>query len=189
MATMTTAPIGEEAYRELSLGELNGPVELHRGFLREKPGMSATHGDVVEDLADMIRGQVERSRFRVRTQHARLRVSADTYYIPDIAVIPTAWIRPLRGNPRALDAYADPLPLVVEIWSPSTGDYVVDVKIPDYQRRGDLEIWRIQPYGCTVRVWRRQPDGSSAEFVQRGGVLRPAWLADVAIDLDALCAG
>jgi Uma2 family endonuclease len=188
MATTTTAPIGEETYRELALGELNGPVELHRGFLREKPGMSATYGDVVEDLADMIRGQVERSEFRVRTQHARLRVSADTYYTPDIAVIPAEFVRPLRGNPRALDAYAEPLPLVVEIWSPSTGDYDIDVKIPDYQRRGDLEIWRIQPYECTITVWRRQPDGGYMESVHHGGVQRPGWLTGVAIDFDALCA-
>ncbi|MEP6871059.1 MAG: hypothetical protein ABI939_04320 [Anaerolineaceae bacterium] len=33
-----------------------------------------------------------------------------------------------------------PLPFVAEVWLPSTGEYDVDEKFPQYQRRGDLEI-------------------------------------------------
>jgi Uma2 family endonuclease len=49
----------------------------------------------------------------------------------------------LRGD--ELELYVEPLPLVVEVWSPSTGQYDVDEKLPEYQRRGDLEIWRFHP--------------------------------------------
>ena len=77
---------------------------------------------------------------------------------------------------------------MVEVWSPSTGDYDVDGKIPEYKPRGDREIWRLHPYERTLTTWVRQADGSYVETVHTGGVVRPAWLPDVAIDLAALFA-
>jgi Uma2 family endonuclease len=69
------------------------------------------------------------------------------------------YVRPKRGSP-GLEYYEQPLPLVVEVWSPSTGEYDIDSKLPEYQARGDKEIWRLHPYERTVRSWQRQPDGS-----------------------------
>jgi Uma2 family endonuclease len=89
---------------------------------------------------------------------------------------------------RTLEVYEDPLPLVVEVWSPSTGDYDVESKLVEYQRRGDLEIWLIHPYDHTLTAWRRQPDGSYAETRYDGGAVQPAALPDVTIDLDSLFA-
>jgi Uma2 family endonuclease len=37
------------------------------------------------------------------------------------------------------------VPLVVEVWSASTGDDDIEAKIPVCQARGDQEIWRIPP--------------------------------------------
>jgi Uma2 family endonuclease len=82
--------------------------------------------------------------------------------------------------------YTEPLPLVVEVWSPSTGRYDVDRNVPEYQRRGDLEIWRIHPLERTLTAWRRQPDGSYAETVYRSGTVEPVALSAVVIDLEAL---
>ncbi len=31
----------------------------------------------------------------------------------------------------------------------------VESKLPDYRRRGDLEVWRIHPYERTLTAWRR----------------------------------
>jgi len=75
---------------------------------------------------------------------------------------------------------------VVEVWSPSTGDYDVDAKLPEYHRRGDQEIWRIHPYERMLTAWRRQPDGSYTETVYTGGVVHPLAFPVVAIDLDTL---
>ena len=80
------------------------------------------------------------------------------------------------------------MPLVVEVWSPSTGDYDVETKLQEYQRRGDLEIWRIHPYEQTLTAWRRQPDGSYTETLYRGGRVQPVALPNVTIDLDDLFA-
>ena len=122
----------------------------------------------------------------MRLNSARATRPESTYYVPDVSVIPIALTELLRGRADVLEAYRQALPLVVEVWSPSTGTYDVDEKLPEYQRRGDLEIWRIHPYERTLTVWVRQPDGSYDESVYRGGVVRPAALPDVEIDLDVL---
>ena len=74
----------------------------------------------------------------------------------------------------------------LEVWSPSTGEYDVNAKVPEYQRRGDLEIWRIHPFDRTLIAWRRQPDGSYIESHYAGGTVKPVALPDVTIDLDTL---
>ena len=88
----------------------------------------------------------------------RVRRSSATVFMPDLMVVPAAYSEEIRDRP-VLAIFSDPLPLVVEVWSPSTGDYDVDAKVPVYQQRGDLEIWRIHPYERTLTAWRRQPDG------------------------------
>jgi Uma2 family endonuclease len=105
--------------------------------------------------------------------------------MPDLMVVPTAYSEEIRDRP-VLAIFSDPLPLVVEVWSPSTGDYDVDAKVPVYQQRGDLEIWRIHPYERTVTSWQRQPDGSYQETIHRGGIVTPVALPGVAIDLETL---
>ncbi|HET7092431.1 MAG TPA: Uma2 family endonuclease, partial [Thermomicrobiales bacterium] len=86
-----------------------------------------------------------------------------------------------RRQPGALDACDEPLPLVVEVWSPSTGDYDVDTKIPVYMQRGDLEIWRVHPHERTVTSWVRQDDGTYQETVYSSGSIRLAAVPGVKI--------
>lgn len=188
MALTKTDQMSEAEFRRFSLGDPQGLWELYRGRLRERPWMSVELGDVMVQLAAMLHGQLERNEFKVRVQHGRLRLSSQTYYIPDLAVVPAPFERALRAHPGSLDAYPEPLPLVVEIWSPSTGDYDINEKLRDYQQRGDLEIWRIHPYERTLTAWRRQSDGAYAEIVYRGGAVKPASLPGVVIDLAALFA-
>ena len=184
MALTKTDYVSEAEYRRLALG--NRQLELHRGELREKPGMSVEHNDVMTHLLSELYRQLDRNEYRLRGGIGRLRRSADTYYLPDVAVIPAALVQALRQRPGSLDAYSDPLPLVVEIWSPSTGDYDINVKLADYQQRGDLEIWRIHPYERTLTAWRRQPNGEYAETVYREGIVQPEFLPGVEIDLETL---
>jgi Uma2 family endonuclease len=183
-----TEQVSEETYRRFALGDPQGQWELHHGQLREKPGMSVEHGSVMMLLVEWFLNQLDRNEYRVRATHARLRRSADTYYVPDVAVIPTALEQALLQLPGSLDAYADPLPLVVEIWSPSTGRYDINEKLSDYQQRGDLEIWYVHPYERTLTAWRRQSQGIYTETVYRGGIVHPESLPGVVIDLDALFA-
>lgn len=186
MAVTTEHHVSEDTYRRIALG--NSQVELHRGQLREKPGMSVEHNDVADQLTTLLRTQLDRREYRVRENFAKLRCSGDTYYIPDVVVIPAAMVQALRERPGSLDAYSDPLPLVVEIWSPSTGDYDINAKLPDYQQRGDLEIWYVHPYERTLTAWRRASDGTYAETTHQNGSIRPTSIPGMTIDLDALFA-
>lgn len=184
MALTKTDSVSETEYRRLALA--NTRLELHRGQLREKPDMSVEHNDVMMQLLSELHRQLDRDEYRLRGGIGRLQRSADTYYIPDVAVIPAVLTQALRQRPGSLDAYSDPLPLVVEIWSPSTGNYDINEKVRDYQKRGDLEIWRIHPYERTLTSWRRQPDGEYSEIVYRACLVQPESLPGVAIDLDTL---
>ena len=187
-ASLPGVEVSEEEYRRFVLGDPRGLWELVEGRLREKPPMSVEHGDLMSNLGRQLLVQLEPSEFQVRFNHARLRRSPSNYVVPDLVVLPMTAVRALREQAGSLDAYSDPLPLVLEIWSPSTGDYDVDDKLPAYQRRGDDEIWRLHPYERTLHASVRRASGGYDETLYTGGTVRPAALPGVVIDLDTLVA-
>jgi Uma2 family endonuclease len=188
VALTRTDHISEAVYRQLAIQDDYALVELYRGYPREKPPMSVGHGDVMGRLLRQLFIQVDDSAYQVRVQHARLRLSSDTYFIPDIAIVPNDQIAPLRQRPVSLDAYKEPLPLVIEIWSPSTGTYDVTEKLAAYLQRGDQEIWSIHPYARTLTSWVRQLDGTYNEVVRLSGLVTPSRLTGVGIDIGLLFA-
>jgi Uma2 family endonuclease len=181
--------ISEQEYRELALNESDRLWELWDGELREKPLMSMKHEDVASYLGAALITQLDRRLYRVNINGGRARVSPRSYYIPNVVAIPAAYKLPFEDDPRAFNAFAESLPLVVEIWSPSTGHYDVATKLQGYRERGDAEIWFIQPYERTLTASRRQPDGSYTEDNFRGGLVSVASLPGVIIDFDALLNG
>ena len=148
--------------------------------------MSIPHNRLIWRLERQLALQLDPERFELRTNLGRVRRGDETYYIPDLYVVPLSAPPTIRDQPRGLEVFADPLPLVVEVWSPSTGDYDVDAKIPAYQRHSDVEIWRLHPFDRTLTVWRRQDDGSYSQSVFTSGTNQPIALPGATIDLDAL---
>jgi Uma2 family endonuclease len=136
-------------------------------------------------LAVRIATQIDPQRFDVRSNAGYVRRPAESYFIPDVIVVPLELTGSLREG-RGLEFYTAPLPLVVEVWPPSTGDYDIETKLAEYKRRGDLEIWRVHPYERTLTAWRRQPDGSYGETLFTGGTIELAAVPGVTVDLDAL---
>jgi Uma2 family endonuclease len=181
--------IDEEAYLRLAFAEPDRKWELVDGRLREKPAMTFRHNQWEITVGFAIRSQLDLSVYEVRIDAGRLRKPGATYYIPDVFVFPLAFATEFKDRDDVLEVYDEPLPLVVEIWSRSTGGYDVEEKLADYQARGDAEIWRLHPFERTLMRWVRQADGSYEESLLRGGVIRLAALPGVAIDLDALFAG
>ena len=188
MAIETRTRISEEAYERLALAEPDRKWEMRDGMLREKPGMTAAHTYLGVELGFMLRSQLDRSVYQVRIDAGRVHRPNATYFIPDVFVVPTAFVTPLMSLQDVLEVYAQPLPLVVEAWSRSTGDYDVEEKLKFYQQRGDQEIWLMHPNERSLRAWRRQPDGSYVETIFGEEVIRPTALPGVAIDLAALFA-
>ena len=132
-------------------------------------------------------GVSDESQYEVRINSARAGRRTQTAYIPDLLVVPVRLVRRnIAERPSRLEWYEEPLPLVVEVWSPSTGDYDVEKKLREYQRRGDREIWRIHPYEKTLTAWRRQPDGSYTQTLYRGGPIQPVALPNVTIEIERL---
>jgi Uma2 family endonuclease len=179
-------PVSEQTYRAVALEDPESHWELDCGRLREKPPMAYAHNRITSELASQLFAQLDRHAFEVRINAGQLRRSARQYYVPDVTVVAADQTQSYREHPETLEVYIDPLPLVVEVWSPSTGEYDVDSKLPEYQRRGDWEIWRIHPYEKTLTAWQRQPNGSYTETQHLGGIVQPAFLPDVRIDLDEL---
>ena len=186
MAIETRTRISGAEYERLALAEPDRKWELRDGVPREKPGMTFAHNWLGMKLGYMLMSQLDWSLYQVRVDAGRVHRPAATYFIPDVFVLPTAFTTDLRDRADVLEVYDQPLPLVVEVWSRSTGDYDVEEKLAVYQQRGDLEIWRIHPYERTLTAWRRLPDGTYGETVYREGVVHPAVLPGVAIDLATL---
>jgi Uma2 family endonuclease len=188
---MATGVVTYEEYEALALREPDQFWELHDGDLVRKPDelMTTAHNRVQMRLATMLWSQVDEAEFEVRINNARARRSEQSAFIPDVMVVPVALVRRnLSERPARLEAYEEPLPFVVEVWSPSTGVYDVNDKLPEYQRRGDLEVWRVHPIEQRVTIWRRQSDGSYSEPVHDGGLVTLHGLPGVRIDLGVLFA-
>lgn len=180
-----TQQMSIENYERFVLAGADGRWELYDGELVEKSRMGAEHGVIPMLLGHLLLLQIDRSRFQV-VSDLRVRRPPANVFLPDLMVITSAQYEAVRGRPGTLAIFADPVPLVVEVWSPSTGDHDVDTKIPIYKQRGDLEIWRIHPYERTLTSWVRQPDGSYTETIYRGGVIALAAVPGATIHLDEL---
>lgn len=182
-------PVTEPTYHALALEDGDGQWELCGGRLRRKPDMSAAHNEIMTQLGFQIMNQLDRDEFRVRINASRVRFhDHTTYFVPDVMVVPASAFRSQLDALGELEFYDLPLPFVAEVWSPSTGDYDVDRKIPEYQRRGDAEIWRLHPYDRSVTIYRRQDDGTYARAVVTSGMIQLHALPTVEVDIDEIFA-
>ena len=115
----TTTAISEQEYRELALNDPERNWELWDGVPVEKPLMSAIHNAAAFLLGHFLQSQLDWRVFQVNVNGDRTRISPRAYFIPDVIVIPAAYQRALENDPLALGVYAEPLPFVAEVWSPS----------------------------------------------------------------------
>ena len=176
--------VSDETYRRIALSDGDRVWELHDGQLVEKPGMSWEHSGVLTLLSYHLVDQLDWDDYRVIIDEGRVRRSPENYFVPDLVVVPAAYGALFADKPGTLPVYPDPLPLVVEAWSRSTGGYDVATKLPHYRERGDQEIWFLHPYERTLTAWVRRADGSYEETIHRSGVVRTAFLPGVAIRLE-----
>ena len=78
--------ISEDEYQRIVLAEPLETWELYDGQLREKPGMTWDHDEIVLELSHLLRSQLGRRQFRVRVE-GRVR-RPGTIFRPDVVVVP-----------------------------------------------------------------------------------------------------
>ena len=184
MAVAQRIDAGE--YERLAVHDDYRFVELRDGVLVEKPPLSVGHLWTIDVLSRHLIVQLDHDAFLVSSNNARLRVG-DSHVVPDVVVLPSLHTKALlERNPHQLAVFEDPVPLVVEVWSASTGGSDTETKIPLYQARGEREIWRPHPVERTMTAWVRRPDGAYDEAVHTGGIVECAALPGVQVDVGTL---
>src|SRR5690349_4177254 len=98
-------PVTGRTYQMVALEDPEGKWELHRGRLREKPSMTASHNQTGVDLAFSILQQVDQREYTVRVDSGRAKRADETYYIPDVFVVPTRLVAPQLGRMDLLEIY------------------------------------------------------------------------------------
>lgn len=177
--------ISTATYERLALEDDDHIWELENGQLRRKPDGTQEHNEASAELMLQLAAQLDTTVFTLRLNMGHLAAQPGHSYVPDVFILPRDYKRPRALAPGGLETYTEPAPFLCEVWSPSTGDYDTDAKLPYYQQRGDLEIWRVHPYDQTVTAWRRQPDGSYAEANLSGTVTLAAF-PEITVDIGRL---
>ena len=115
-------PVSEATYRQVALEDHEGQWDLFCGRLRQKPPMTMEHQRVARRIHRRLVMQLNERDFVVG-ETVKVRTTTGSCVIPDVTVVPAAFERQLGEIPGTFEVYEEPLPLVVEVWSPPTGDY------------------------------------------------------------------
>jgi Uma2 family endonuclease len=167
----------------LMLPEVEGVEEVVNGVIRKMPPNKVIHADIVENLADLLKAQVDRRTVQVRVSTFGLVIHRDplTTRVPDIAVF-------IRANVVEHDGYIHSAPeLVVEVLSPANTRSERAEKLQDYESLGVPEVWVISPEAQTVEVLRLNEDRRLVTTaLLREGQLKPTHFPEASVDLAAI---
>jgi len=142
-------PVSEATYKQVALEDPDGKWALICGCLQQQDRMTAAHNDISRVLGFRLQAQLPLTDFRVCVDNGRVRRPSGTFFIPDLMIVPTGAVEAFkREHPTELEAYDQPLPLVVEVWSPSTSAYDRETKAPDWRARRcrDLALPSARPH-------------------------------------------
>jgi Uma2 family endonuclease len=130
----------------LTLPEVEGVEEVVNGVIVTMPPNKVIHADIVENLADLLKAQVDRRTVQVRVSTFGLVIRRNplTTRVPDIAVF-------IRSNVIAEDGYIHSAPeLVLEVLSPANTRPERAAKLQDYESLG------VQKSGWCLRRRKRR---------------------------------
>jgi len=166
----------------LKMPEAEGIEEVVRGEIRKMPPNKIIHADVVENLGDLLKAQLDRKTVQVRVSTFGLVIRRDpvTTRVPDIAVF-------IRKNVVERDGYIHSAPeLVVEVLSPGNTRTEQTEKLKDYESLGVREVWVISPEAQTVEVMLLKEGRLNTVALLREGQLRPSQFPGPAVDIDLI---
>lgn len=180
-------PISEATYERVALESREEETwELWDGCLRRKPDVTLFHESTNRALFRQIDRQLDGQHFEAWTNSVKLRRGPGTYFVPDVVVTRREDAAALEANPEQLAVFDAPAMFVAETWSPSTREYDVRSKLPEYRERGDMEVWLVDHKRREVSAWIRTAAGTYLERTYRSGIVTLAHLPGVAVDIDTL---
>ncbi len=168
-------PVSVADYHRLTEGE---PTELLRGMILEKMSKSPLHQDTVDDLREILQGQIQPA-YRLR-QEGPLTL-ADSEPEPDLSVT-------LRQQPGKRRGHPSTAELVIEV---AVSSLEIDrVKALIYAEADVKEYWIVCPEERQVEVYLGpRPEGYATQTViVPPSVLESTALAGVRVDLGAFFA-
>jgi len=166
----------------LKMPEAEGVEEVVQGEIRKMPPNKIIHADVVENLAGLLKVQVDRKTVQVRVSKFGLVIRRDpvTTRVPDIAVF-------IRKNVVEQDGYIHSAPeLVVEVLSPANTRAERSEKLKDYESLGVPEVWVVSPEAQTVEVMLLKEGRLGTAALLREGQLRPSQFPGAAIEIASI---
>jgi len=179
MAT-TSKPLTYEEW--LKLPEAEGVEEVVNGEIRKMPPNKVIHADTVENLADLLKAQLDRTTVQVRISTFGLVIRRDpmTTRVPDIAVF-------IRANVVEQDGYVhSPPELIIEVLSPGNSRAERTEKLADYESLGVPEVWVVSPEAQTIEVLLLKNERLTTAAIVREGKLSPARFPEAAVEIQAI---
>src|ERR1700721_2419773 len=175
-----TKPLTYEEW--LALPEVEGVEDVCNGEIFKMPPNKVIHADIVENLADLLKAQVDRRTVQVRVSTFGLVIRSEplTTRVPDIAVF-------IRNNVVAHSGYIHSAPeLVVEVLSPANTRAERAAKLKDYESLGVPEVWVVSPEAQTVEVLLLQDGRLTTTTLLRQGQLTPSRFPEASVDISAI---
>ncbi len=166
----------------LRLPEAEGIEEVVNGEIRKMPPNKWNHARTVEEMARLIRSQVDPEKIYVVTTVFGLMIRQEpvTTRVPDLAVF---YVNQIVEQ----DGYIHSAPeLVVEVLSPANTRAERAEKLKDYESLGVPEVWVVSPEARSVEILLLQDGRMITAALLREGQLQPRLLPGVSVDIAAI---
>ena len=165
----------------LGMPEVKGE-EVVNGEIRIMPAPTWKHGDIIENLFDLIRQQVNKREVRVRIAEFNLiiRRAPLTARVPDLAVFQKSTIVERDGRIHSAPQ------LIVEVLSPANTPRERAQKLADYASLGVPEVRDFSPGDRTVDVLCLENGQLCRHALLAEGILKPRLFPDVQVDIAAI---
>jgi Uma2 family endonuclease len=165
--------------------------EIVHGESRIMPPPNEKHADLIDELSDMLRTQLNKLEHRVTSAGAGLGIARVplTYRIPDLMVFRTEARRRDRAQKTGNDPYIWTVPeLIVEFLSPSKRKGSTQELLANYARIAVPEVWLLDPKPPTFTSYRYESGALKQWLTTESGRVTPLLLPNVTIDLAELWA-
>jgi Uma2 family endonuclease len=167
----------------LRMPEVRGAKEeVVNGEIRIMPAPLWDHLEVVQNLYDSIRPQVDKSAVMVTSSLFNLIVRRQplTTREPDLAVFHRSTIVKRDGRIHSAPQ------LIVEVLSPANTRREREEKLADYESLGVPELWEVTPGSRTIEVLYLEDGKLRRHAILTEGVLTPRHFPDVQVRIDEI---